>query len=57
MDIFTPRVPGWTAWTFLAFGDTQVGTPGAEDLIDARSRNPSAPLLLHAGDVVNKPSS
>lgn len=46
-------------WTFLAFGDTQVSNTGVpEDLIDtAVARNPSAPLLLHAGDVVNKPSS
>lgn len=46
-------------WTFLAFGDTQVANTGVpEDLIDtAVARNPSAPLLLHAGDVVNKPSS
>ncbi len=61
---------GWTSfttaragldrsWTFLAFGDTQVGNTGVpEDIIDAAvARNPSAPLLLHAGDVVNKPSS
>ena len=47
------------AWTFLAFGDTQVANTGVpEDLIDtAIARNPSAPLLLHAGDVVNKPNS
>jgi len=46
-------------WSFLAFGDTQVANTGVpEDLIDtAVARNPSAPLLLHAGDVVNKPSS
>jgi hypothetical protein len=46
-------------WTFLAFGDTQVANTGVpEDLIDtAIARNPSAPLLLHAGDVVNSPSS
>ena len=46
-------------WTFLAFGDTQVANTGVpEDLIDtAIARNPTAPLLLHAGDVVNKPSS
>ena len=46
-------------WTFLAFGDTQVANTGVpEDLIDtAVARNPSAPLLLHAGDVVNSPSS
>ena len=47
------------AWTFLAFGDTQVKNAGVpEDIIDAAvRRNPSAPLLLHAGDVVNKPNS
>lgn len=46
-------------WTFLAFGDTQVQNAGVpEDIIDAAVRaNPSAPLLLHAGDVVNKPNS
>lgn len=46
-------------WTFLAFGDTQVKNTGVpEDIIDAAvRRNPSAPLLLHAGDVVNKPNS
>lgn len=61
---------GWTSfttartgldrpWTFLAFGDTQVANAGVpEDIIDAAVRaNPSAPLLLHAGDVVNKPNS
>lgn len=47
------------SWTFLAFGDTQVKNTGVpEDIIDtAVRRNPSAPLLLHAGDVVNKPNS
>lgn len=47
------------SWTFLAFGDTQVANTGVpEDIIDAAvRRNPSAPLLLHAGDVVNKPNS
>jgi hypothetical protein len=46
-------------WTFLAFGDTQVDNTGVpETLIDtAVAANPTAPLLLHAGDVVNKPSS
>lgn len=46
-------------WTFLAFGDTQVENAGVpEDIIDkAVAKHPSAPLLLHAGDVVNKPSS
>lgn len=46
-------------WTFLAFGDTQVSNAGVpEDLIDtAVARNRAAPLLLHAGDVVNKPNS
>lgn len=47
------------SWTFLAFGDTQVENAGVpEDIIDAAvRRNPSAPLLLHAGDVVNTPNS
>ena len=46
-------------WTFLAFGDTQIANTGVpESLIDtAVARNPTAPLLLHAGDVVNSPSS
>jgi hypothetical protein len=47
------------SWTFLAFGDTQVDNTGVpEDIIDAAvARHPSTPLLLHAGDVVNKPNS
>ena len=55
----TGRVGLDRPWTFLAFGDTQVANTGVpEDLIDAAiARNPTAPLLLHAGDVVNKPSS
>lgn len=46
-------------WTFLAFGDTQIANTGVpENLIDtAVAQSPSAPLLLHAGDVVNSPSS
>lgn len=61
---------GWTAfstarasldrtWTFLAFGDTQVKNNGVpEKIIDtAVAKHSSAPLLLHAGDVVNKPNS
>ena len=46
-------------WTFLAFGDTQVENTGVpEGIIDtAVARHPAAPMLLHAGDVVNKPSS
>lgn len=57
---FTTAGVGLTRpWTFLAFGDTQVANAGVpEDIIDtAVARNPSAPLLLHAGDVVNKPNS
>lgn len=47
------------SWTFLAFGDTQIANTGVpEDIIDtAVARNRSAPLLLQAGDVVNKPNS
>jgi len=47
------------SWTFLAFGDTQVENTGVpENIIDtAVAKNSSAPLLLHAGDVVNKPNS
>ncbi|MFT4166590.1 MAG: metallophosphoesterase family protein [Microlunatus sp.] len=55
----TARVGLDRSWTFLAFGDTQVANTGVpEDIIDtAVSKNPAAPLLLHAGDVVNKPNS
>lgn len=47
------------SWTFLAFGDTQVENTGVpENIIDkAVAKHPAAPLLLHAGDVVNKPNS
>ena len=47
------------SWTFLAFGDTQVENAGVpQNIIDkAVAKHPSAPLLLHAGDVVNKPNS
>lgn len=55
----TARVGLDRPWTFLAFGDTQVDNTGVpEDIIDAAvAANPTAPLLLHAGDVVNKPNS